>query len=82
VNDSGHNISIRALKSIAKGDEIYVSYVKPELEFKDRTPFLLANYGFACTCPRCQRERPADPTDKEKESMKSEWDELVRRGAV
>lgn len=40
-------------RDIAKGEELYDSYVDIELPKKDRQKRLLEQYGFICNCDRC-----------------------------
>ncbi|KAL6651985.1 hypothetical protein ACP70R_010910 [Stipagrostis hirtigluma subsp. patula] len=52
----GHAVII-ALKPISKDDEITISYIDEDLPYEERQAEL-ADYGFTCTCSKCQEERP------------------------
>lgn len=53
VTMEGRRISFRALSSIAKGDEVYVSYIDETLSLYYRQKELLENYFFTCGCSLC-----------------------------
>ena len=46
-----------ALRDIPSGEEIVHSYIDRDLP-RDYRQQSLKDYGFACDCPRCERERP------------------------
>jgi len=48
-------IDVVALRDIAVGEEITISYVPPRLRFQQRQRELRAKYLFDCTCYRCRR---------------------------
>ncbi|KAJ1272913.1 hypothetical protein BS78_06G239400 [Paspalum vaginatum] len=52
----GHAVII-ALKPISKDEEITISYIDEDLPYEERQA-QLADYGFTCTCLKCQEERP------------------------
>ncbi|XP_066343930.1 histone-lysine N-methyltransferase ATXR2-like [Miscanthus floridulus] len=52
----GHAVII-ALRPISKDEEITISYIDEDLPYKERQA-QLADYGFTCTCLKCQEERP------------------------
>ncbi|WVZ87279.1 hypothetical protein U9M48_033940 [Paspalum notatum var. saurae] len=52
----GHAVII-ALKPISKDEEITISYIDEDLPYEERQE-QLADYGFTCTCLKCQEERP------------------------
>ncbi|KAL6844543.1 hypothetical protein ACP4OV_026216 [Aristida adscensionis] len=52
----GHAVII-ALQPISKNDEITISYIDEDLPYEERLAEL-ADYGFTCTCSKCQEERP------------------------
>ena len=45
-----------ALKDIAEGEELTISYITSEESYEERQT-ALANYGFVCECSKCERER-------------------------
>lgn len=48
--------SLLTTRSMAPGDEVTISYVEELAPLEERTAHL-AEYGFICTCPRCQAQR-------------------------
>ena len=50
---------IVATAPIAAGDECCYSYLPPGLPLAERARLLLAAYGFACDCAKCEAERAA-----------------------
>jgi hypothetical protein len=55
--DTDGNAVIIALEPIKKDDEITISYIDEDVSYEERQAEL-ADYGFICTCPRCQEEKP------------------------
>ncbi|KAF4309622.1 hypothetical protein GTA08_BOTSDO02492 [Botryosphaeria dothidea] len=49
----GAQLSFRALKLIAKDEEIYISYIDDTLPFERRQTELRRRYYFACNCSKC-----------------------------
>ena len=47
---------IQCLKPIAKGEELTISYIDLDIGWEERQE-MLADYGFHCSCNRCQDER-------------------------
>ena len=45
-----------ALKDIAPGEELTISYIETDESYEERQASL-ANYGFQCTCPKCEMEK-------------------------
>jgi len=45
-----------ALKDIAPGEELTISYTTSEDSYEERQA-ALANYGFVCTCSKCKQEK-------------------------
>lgn len=45
-----------ALKDIAPGEELTISYIETDESYEERQA-ALANYGFQCTCPKCETEK-------------------------
>ncbi|KAM0894330.1 hypothetical protein ACQ4PT_024507 [Festuca glaucescens] len=54
-DNDGHAVII-ALGPISKGDEITISYIDEDLPYEERQA-KLADYGFTCTCSKCQEEK-------------------------
>ena len=54
--ESSGAASLLALKDIAVGDEITISYIEEEASYRERQA-QLKDYGFKCECERCQREK-------------------------
>ncbi len=52
-----HEVLFTALRDIAVGEELTISYVGRELSYKERHAHLLSGYGFECNCMRCNREK-------------------------
>lgn len=44
---------VRSCRSIAKNEEITISYIDPTQSFEERQNALLTAYAFACKCCRC-----------------------------
>ncbi len=49
-------VSLRALRDIAEGEEICVSYIDETLDVQDRAEEL-CDYDFVCQCAKCVAER-------------------------
>ncbi|WAR60521.1 hypothetical protein PtB15_9B460 [Puccinia triticina] len=47
-------LHLKAIKPIAKGEELTISYRSLELNSQVRRESLMESYGFGCTCPHCQ----------------------------
>eukprot|EP00439_Symbiodinium_sp_Y106_P083237 s150_g23.t1 len=45
-----------ALRKIREGDELNLAYVSPSTPLPERISTLWRNWGFVCTCRRCQEE--------------------------
>ena len=54
------SIIIKVLRPVPKGEELTISYIRPELPYAKRQE-LLANYFFKCACPRCKADSAAAP---------------------
>ena len=50
-------LTVVALSDIKEGDELCISYIDAAVSDVNERAKLLLNYGFVCTCPRCERER-------------------------
>lgn len=49
-------ISVVAAKEIKQDEELTISYVNPEWSYDKRQFELKTNWGFACACPKCEKE--------------------------
>ena len=47
-------VEFRALHDLPAGEEITQSYFPLNVGYKERQQRLQEDYGFTCTCPRCQ----------------------------
>ncbi|KAK8243719.1 hypothetical protein HDK90DRAFT_447532 [Phyllosticta capitalensis] len=71
----GPQIFFRALKPIAKDEEILVSYIDEANPFQYRQKELLERYHFVCNCSKCQKgndaadERLPIPTPEQEQVM-------------
>lgn len=61
-NERAVKLTAIANQDIARGSQLFISYVDADMEpYNDgdnRRAFLRAAYGFECRCPRCVREKP------------------------
>jgi hypothetical protein len=53
----GRVLVFRAVKDIAEGEEISISYIDATLPFQKRYSQLQQEYYFECGCPRCITEK-------------------------
>ncbi len=56
INMHVRQVSLRALRDIAEGEEICVSYIDETLDVQDRAEEL-CDYDFVCQCAKCVAER-------------------------
>jgi hypothetical protein len=56
VDDSGASMQLTALRDIAAGEPVYISYIDHHQPLATRTEALM-QYGFTCHCARCIAER-------------------------
>lgn len=56
VETKGLVMELRAVRPIAKGEEITISYVDPAIWLGARRSLLRMNYDFSCDCPKCNAE--------------------------
>ena len=47
-------VEFRALHDVPAGEELTQSYFPLNVDYKQRQQRLQEDYGFTCTCPRCQ----------------------------
>ena len=47
-------VKFTALHDVPAGEEITQSYFPLNVDYKQRQQRLQGDYGFTCTCPRCQ----------------------------
>ena len=52
---SEYKVQFMAIKPIAKGDELFRSYINEYLPFNERQKQLKNEYGFQCQCTKCQK---------------------------
>ena len=52
----GPNQSVRAIRDIAAGEELCISYVDLAHATAERQGHLLRQYGFQCACDRCTQQ--------------------------
>ncbi|KAJ2014784.1 mitochondrial import receptor subunit tom20, partial [Coemansia sp. S680] len=62
-------IAIKALKPVAKDEELRVSFVDPSLSKEDRQKLLKASYRITCTCPKCESEVSEEKKKEEEEEV-------------
>ena len=67
IGPSGE-VSISALKDIAEGEEVTISYVDVRDECATRKKTLLQHYGFDCKCARCTEELRQELKQRMKEA--------------
>lgn len=60
ADTSRSECTVRALTDICEGEEVCISYVPVSDNFKKRRQ-KLRQYGFLCTCKRCEEEGKDDP---------------------
>ena len=60
VDSSSLTHTVRVARSIAKDEEITISYVDPFAPFATRQGYLRSSFGFECTCARCSRGESDD----------------------
>ncbi|OQV03011.1 SET domain-containing protein [Cladophialophora immunda] len=62
---------VHAVRPIAQGEEVTISYAPPLRLHADRQQYLQSTFHFACTCARCTHTaaRPLEDADKATEDM-------------
>lgn len=64
---------VRAVRDIAKGEQIFVSYIETINQYSQRQSELLKRYYFTCRCSKCEKEKNTsslgDDTDPETEAI-------------
>lgn len=58
VRLSDYKISVRAIRDIKKGEQLFETYVNPRWNKETRTNYLSTNYMFTCNCNRCKTDGP------------------------
>eukprot|EP01117_Protostelium_nocturnum_P015019 TRINITY_DN5781_c0_g2_i1.p1 TRINITY_DN5781_c0_g2~~TRINITY_DN5781_c0_g2_i1.p1 ORF type:complete len:233 (-),score=63.16 TRINITY_DN5781_c0_g2_i1:243-845(-) len=53
-----NSLEVTTIKDIEMDEELFISYVDPELSFQERRKKLLNSYGFECRCAKCQNQAP------------------------
>lgn len=61
-------VSITALKDIAEGDEVTISYIDTREDCEARKKTLAQHYGFECKCARCTEEQRKELKQRMKEA--------------
>ncbi|SCU91878.1 LAFA_0F06414g1_1 [Lachancea sp. 'fantastica'] len=67
--DTKNGLKVFARKNIKKGEELYTTYVNPLHGVTLRRRELLVNWGFLCSCPRCQKDLSARRKTKQDVSI-------------
>lgn len=57
---NGPEVSIRTLRPVKKGEEIYISYIDTTNPFHRRQSELQARWFFSCRCTKCQKGATLD----------------------
>lgn len=65
----GPELVVRSYRSIAKNEEITLSYVNSAQSLEERQKMLANGYGFGCQCLRCQKEYKEQETMALKDSV-------------
>jgi hypothetical protein len=60
-------VTVRALRDIAEGEEVTISYVDARKSVDERRKTLALHYGFECKCARCVDENHAELKARAKE---------------
>merc|ERR1711939_901583 len=55
IDDDGF-VCLRAIRPIAVGEEVSISYVDLSSNYDERQKVLTEHYGFTCKCGRCKRD--------------------------
>ncbi|KZO97035.1 hypothetical protein CALVIDRAFT_597766 [Calocera viscosa TUFC12733] len=56
TEEKGLVMELKAIRPIAKGEEVTISYVDPAIWLGARRSLLKMNYDFLCECPKCKAE--------------------------
>lgn len=59
IDEKTKGIKLYARKPIRKDEELFITYINPLHEVRLRKRELRVNYGFLCSCERCERESEA-----------------------
>lgn len=81
VNNQGM-IELLALRDIADGEEVTISYVSSSSSFQERQDTLQQHYGFVCVCSRCQQEGPGGRLNKLKAKKLKDKDKSKTAGLI
>jgi len=54
--DANLRLTMTALRDIEEGEELNLAYVSPSYDLSERLTSLWRNWGFLCTCHKCQDE--------------------------
>ncbi|KAL3929608.1 MAG: hypothetical protein SGPRY_001890 [Prymnesium sp.] len=59
VDEKGQ-VSVGALRNIAEGEEVRISYIDSRQDYDGRQKVLTEHYGFECNCERCKIDKRAN----------------------
>ena len=54
--DAQGYVRLTALRAMAPGDEVLISYIDQRLNVDERRQVLESHYGFSCGCTRCKAD--------------------------
>ncbi|KAG0174046.1 SET domain-containing protein 5 [Apophysomyces sp. BC1034] len=57
-NQSQYKISVRAVRDIKQGEQLFETYVNPRWDKETRFNYLNKSYMFECHCQRCDNDEP------------------------
>nr|KAJ3422984.1 hypothetical protein HK105_005109 [Polyrhizophydium stewartii] len=53
--ETGARMSLVALKDLEPSEELFVSYVDPDMPYEQRKAVIRQQFGFVCKCAKCKR---------------------------
>ncbi|KAG5566151.1 hypothetical protein RHGRI_001925 [Rhododendron griersonianum] len=71
------DVVVRLIHDVPQGREICLSYFPVNLKYSERQRRLKEDYGFTCTCDRCNVEANWSDNEEEEEAMEEDKDELM-----
>lgn len=78
ADGSNLDVVVRAIHDVSQGREVCLSYFPVNLKYSERQRRLKEDYGFTCTCDRCNVEAYwSDNEEEEEEAMEEDNDELM-----
>lgn len=75
------SISVQALRSITKGEELRITYIDATMGFAHRQSDLLYRYFFKCDCPLCVLGPPHASTDRGLQSAISAASKILTKAS-